>query len=139
MFFVSAVSTAIGKEIKCKYTELDSWPIVGDRVTCRIKMTVVIHSNDVTFLADPTVEALDFGNNMEIKFFPVDVARSFPNLSAYGTGDCAIKEVGKIHFQNLNKLRFLGLDNHEIETVPSDTFEGLIALMYISMGKISFH
>lgn len=72
------------------------------------------------------------------KYLPIEVHFSYPKIEWYVATACGITEVSKLNFENLSELEFIRLDFNELETVESDTFQGLARLRYISIGNIYF-
>lgn len=70
-----------------------------------------------------------------MKYLPVKVHLNFPNLEEYVAYYCDIEEVSKENFQNLLKLKSINLHGNKLETIESDTFDGLTNLEYIGLGK----
>lgn len=94
-----------------------------------------IASNDTTISADAEIGELVFSKNKNISLLPVDVAISFPELELYSASKCFIKTIARIHFKGLRALTILDLQNNQIEMIRSDTFEDLISLKEIQLGR----
>lgn len=87
---------------------------------------------------DETLEVLRLYDNKKIQFLPEEVYKQFPNLFMYKAYNCSIKEVSKINFKLLPKLRLLDLSRNQIERIESNTFEDLAAVQMISLCEKNF-
>lgn len=133
---VLTLGSALAKEILCEKKEL--WgrgTIKGlEIIDCEIRIAA-IDSPDATIEVDSTVTTLEMSNNLEVKFLPVELATSFPQLIFYFARNCSITTIAKIHFKDLTKLEKLFLDKNQIVKIPSDTFEDLKSLWMLKLGK----
>lgn len=90
-------------------------------------------------IAEPrniSVEVLDLSSNANIFFLPVGVAEAFPDLKDFQASSCySISKIFKKNFLGLSKLEGIFLSRNFIQTIPSNTFEGLQNLRRISLGK----
>lgn len=77
---------------------------------------------------------MHFSGNKQIQFLPVSVAIKFPNIIHYWARACSIQKISKLNFVGLEMMSNLWLASNEIETIMSDTFEGLKALQNIGLG-----
>lgn len=89
---------------------------------------------EISTLRDDTNEGIEFSQNIKISFLPWKVVEKFPNLVAYSASGCSLKEIEKQNFEGLTKLKALNIPNNQIETIASDTFEGLIQLEILFLG-----
>lgn len=130
---------AANKTISCeRIGNGDNWVRVGRARTCTMKVTTTIESEEFVITpADSSVIALSFADSKKIKCLPINVDDTFINLAGYFASDSSLKAVSKINFQNLTKLRYLGLHNNEIEKIDGDTFEDLTSLEEIRLRKCS--
>lgn len=101
-----------------------------------------IDSEEFTILStgEPTnlsILGLSFYSNKQISFLPVQVDVTFPKLVGYSAGSCSIKTISKTNFKNLRNLKDLSLRMNQIETIENDTFEDLIALEVLWLGKFN--
>lgn len=111
---------------------------IGIINTCHMYETK-IESEDVTISdVDDTVEGYDNAFNRKIKFLPVHIADSFPNLVAFLANGCSLKSLSAESFKNLSKLRLLYLHFNFIEAIDDGTFDDLKALEYLSLSKNFF-
>lgn len=76
---------------------------------------------------DESAQGLDFDGNKKIKFLPIKVAETFPNLLVYDARICSLT-ITKANFEGIDKLNLLYLHENRISTINSETFEDLIAL-----------
>lgn len=95
------------------------------------QMTIIGERND-------KVTSLSFNGyqNIGLKYLPIEVHLNFPKIKWYKATSCNITEVSKLNFENLSEIEYMNLDFNELETVESDTFEGLARLRYISFGNL---
>lgn len=100
-----------------------------------IVSATTIDSADVTIQRDAQVTKLTFEDNDEIRFLPVELDISFPVLEIYEAGGLAIKTIAKVNFKNMRILNELGLNNNQITTIASDTFEDLVSLEVLLLGE----
>lgn len=135
LIIVLTVSKAKGNQISCERKTFESWGDVGSQNTCWMKKSTSIGSDDVKLLPDAAIGALFFDKNKKISFLPVDVGISFPRLKLYSAYRCSIKTIAKVHFKGLKMLRRLHLDNNQIETIKSNTFEDLNSLEELYLSK----
>lgn len=103
--------------------------------SCFMQTHTRIDSDDTTIVPDSTVSAVAFGGNKKISFLPVELASSFPMLKRFGAVDCSVRSVAKVHFKGLKMLENLFLDGNQIQKIPSDAFEDLVALKNLHMSK----
>lgn len=85
---------------------------------------------------DNNVKGFYSYRNDKIEFLPENFAEKFPNLVVIWASRCSIKKVSKKNFRNLRKLRGLDLDKNQIERIESDTFDDLIELEELHLGKL---
>lgn len=104
---------------------------------CLVNENVAISSDDVTFLlaSDYSADGINFNANKKVKFLPVRIFQTFPNLQGYFAGGLNISEVSQKNLQRLAKLEVLYLNNNRIEKINSDSFEGLLKLRIVNLGK----
>lgn len=107
---------------------------------CFMQTSTVIYSPDfeISTPRDEEMRGIMFYSNPRIVYLPVDTFKNFPNLEVYEAGRCSIKMLRKRNFQDLKKLKTIYLGNNKIETIYSDTFEGLTALDWIALSEFFF-
>lgn len=89
-------------------------------------------------ITTPANESVDFFNaflNKKMQFLPENFAEKFPNLVVMWAPQCSIKKISKKNFQNLHKLRGIGLGDNRIEKIASDTFDGLVSLTHLFLCR----
>lgn len=95
--------------------------------------------NDTGFLIttprDDSVGGLSLHNNKKVEYLPENTAEKFPNLKILHAQGCSIKSVSRQNFKNLKTMRYLVLQNNEIQKIESDTFLDLVALEKLYLGK----
>lgn len=126
-----------GAKITCENTYNVKWNSVNETVkTCAMKHTTAILEDDVGISSvSGSVQGLTFTKNKKVFFLPVNVAESFPNLTAYSGTETSIKDVAKKNFKGLRKLRSLDLSDNQIDLVQTDTFEDLVNLEILFLCK----
>jgi hypothetical protein len=123
------------KEISCELKENHFWfESLGNLTTCKMHVTTSIDEKNSTI---STHDELMFGlylyTNKKIEHLPIRVVEKFPNLIAYGAGDCSIKEISRSNFIGLNKLRRLDLYKNQIEKISEDVFIDLPSLEFLML------
>lgn len=105
--------------------------------------TFNIHAN-VTVLSEKTeinstrkdyVKALGMKSNSKIGYLPVKVSEVFPNLVAYGSQNCSLREIRAEPFLGLRKLQYLSLQQHMISHIAPDAFRDLKRLKYLFLNQ----
>lgn len=71
-----------------------------------------------------------------VRYLPV-VNRFISNIIEYVVNNAAISVIGKENFDGMIWLEDLKLSFNFIQTIPKDTFRGLIRLKYIDLGRHS--
>lgn len=167
MFIVLLMNTfghSESKYVECESVSNDYWgEPVGNVYTCRIfdfssidEPNVFIVNNkspdrldDLQYLrfsstlrhkfgdGKVTIKALAFWGNKNIKYLPVRVATSFPNLLAYDATSCALKEISYQNFEHLYSLKLLDLGHNEIASVSIDAFKDLRSLKRLQLSELS--
>lgn len=113
-----------------------SW-FFGKDKTCFVNERTSIESDDTRLAIqdDETITGFWPQENKKIKFLPIEIYKSFPNLNALDAVGCSISVISKKNFEKLDKLTGLFLDRNHIATVYSDTFEDLTSLKRLSFSK----
>lgn len=101
-----------------------------------VQMTFIDDPNTIILNRDLSMKNFDCSDNKKIKFLPIKMAETFPNLLFYNGRNCSIKELKKKHFENLSRLEVVSFGSNRIETIYSDTFENLTSLQAIDLGKL---
>lgn len=127
---------ANGSFISCGNVANVDWnEPVGVVQTCKVATSLIISEDTALSTRNETVKGIDFWGNKGIKFLPVKVSESFPNLLAYGAGMCSLTKISKANFKNMSKLKVLFLYRNQITTINSDTFEDLVALEWLDLRE----
>jgi Leucine-rich repeat (LRR) protein len=137
LVFSEENSTSIVK-LSCDSIETYAyWNYVDRKRTCSLGTEIAINEAGAVFEdgKDETIEGLYFDQNKKIVVLPEKVSDKFPNLIAYGANKCSVKNIAKIHFENLPKLRRLNLDGNNIANIASDTFDDLVAMEFLGLGE----
>lgn len=124
------------KSVSCELDTNFEWNHIGKQRTCFLR-TKTIGSFGFTILSqNELVTGLDFWKNKNISYLPEKVDDNFPNLQGIDAGFCSVKAISKTNFQGLSKLKLLWLYYNQIEQIADDTFDDLVSLEKISLGKI---
>lgn len=103
---------------------------------CLMNNQTLIDSQGFTIAPqEKSVKELSFNTNKKIAFLPVDVYKSFTNLTFYGAASCSLKTVSKENFKQLYTVIHLHLQDNQIEKIHSDTFSDLFSLSYLKLSK----
>lgn len=102
-----------------------------------IMQSTVVNSRD--FLITPadhneTVDGFEAEDNKKLEYLPKNIGKKFPNVIKLRAANCALKEISKEVFRGLTKLRWLYLQNNQIETINDDTFEHIPSVEKIDLG-----
>lgn len=139
---ITLVSCASGiREVPCEKFSETSWENLGKLLTCDLDGTTRIDTPHfkISSPRQENVQAVTFGRNQKIDFLPLETYKKHPNLLVYGAWECSIKSVHKGNFQYLDRLKIVFLHRNQLETINSDTFEDLLNLEFLSLGKKYFH
>lgn len=127
------------KEVACEKVTVLSWgEPIGKAKTCHMMHTTTINEPGATISSrdeDEAMAGLSFYTNMKIFYLPESVDGIFPNLMGYSAPFCFVKEISKVNFQGLKKVKFLYLQYNQIEKIPSNTFEDLVELEKVELRK----
>lgn len=82
----------------------------------------------------------DNGNKFYIEqkhffFAYIRLDETFSALSVIHAVNCSIKALSKTNFRNLNRFNALYLRWNQIEKIASDTFQDLVSLKHLGLGK----
>lgn len=126
-----AFKNAIAAELKC-----EPGNVIGQK-TCHMQQTTTIDSDKDTIASkrDEIVSQLNLSGNKKIFFLPIRVDESFPNLTGYDAHDCSLTSLSLEPFRNLRKLKYLTLNQNQIEYIDTDTFTDLGFLEYLALGN----
>lgn len=128
-------------EIECeKKKNYDyGWARVESAKTClMLAVTLIGYRGFEISPRDDLIGGLQMQGNKKIHYLPEKVAETFPNLLIYYAQGCSLKEVSKVNFENLIKLRMLILNWNRIEMICSDTFEDLKSLEHLELCEEVF-
>lgn len=126
--------------VSCERIGTTKFETVGELKTCWMNTKVPIKVPDVTILTkDESVTGIFFTSNKNIEFLPIQIPGNLQNLVGYSAHRCSIKKVSKPCFAGLKNLKLLYLHKNQIEMIPSDTFEDLIAMEFLFLCKFLFN
>lgn len=86
---------------------------------------------------DESVETISLAYNKRIEFLPDNIYKTYPNLKSYDAAACAIRNISKANFVNLQKLSSITLDGNLIERIDANVFDGLNLLQEIFLSIIT--
>lgn len=135
---VTLITCASGiREIPCEKFDMTSWENLGKLLTCDMEGEKRIDTPyfKISSPRQGNVQAITFGNNKKIDYLPLDTFKTYPNLLVFGAWNCSIKSIHKGNFQYLDRLKIIFLHHNQLETINSDTFEDLLNLEFLSLGK----
>jgi Leucine-rich repeat (LRR) protein len=104
---------------------------------CLLNDTTTIESMNATISTerDGFIKGLWFNSNKNIFYLPIHVVQKFPNLAIFHADDCNVKQISSANFKGLSKLKRLSLEHNQIQTMMIDTFNDLVNLEFLSLGK----
>lgn len=82
-----------------------------------------------------SVDTLTFSGNPRIEYLPLRPFRKFPNLENYLAENCSILEIWWKNFEKLENLTRVSLSGNKIESIRSNTFQGLANLQFVDLSK----
>lgn len=107
--------------------------------TCFLNQYTIIDKKNesIHFMLDRSIDGLYFNENKAIRYLPVEVYRSFPNLVHYWANNCSIQEISRKNFEKLYNLDFIRLVGNMIKKISSDTFVDLPLLRSLALSKLN--
>lgn len=110
------------------------------QATCHMDETTAITTDDakISDARNENFTHLSFFQNSEISFLPIEIHEKMPNLNKITAFLCSISKISKKNFSKLTKVLFLDLRYNKIEKIQSDTFEDLLELKTVWLGKLVF-
>ncbi|CRL03489.1 CLUMA_CG016324, isoform A [Clunio marinus] len=127
-FLISFASNAGGSRVSCD----DDYGAV--KKICHIYHD--IDDPEIT-LAPPSnvsILLLSIRDNKGVKYLPVNVSKTFPDLPHYDAINCSITNIYRNNVRGLTFLTTLNLRYNEIETVKRDVFSDLTSLLALSLS-----
>lgn len=129
------LTTINGDSVTCGTIENYLW-MYGNHQTCFMNETTRIDSKDFTIATnDDSVKGLYIAGNEAIKFLPIKIHESFPDLVGLNAFECSLTEVSYQNFAELSKLEELYLGINQIERIDDDTFKDLVSLRKLSLSR----
>lgn len=107
--------------------------------TCRIDLKTTIDNIETVFVdADETINEIFADGNMNIKYVPPNIYRTYPNLISLSFYFCSLGSISKVNFEQLYNLRILALHQNKISVIDNDTFNDLESLevLYLDSNRI---
>jgi Leucine-rich repeat (LRR) protein len=125
------------KEVSCETFVYFHWVLPVQKIqTCFMDTTTSVDSPGIKVSSnDSSIKGLRFYNNKQIQYLPVEVAKKFPNLLVYSVASCSLKNLLKLNFEGLEKLKLLYLNGNQIETIETGTFKDLVDLEVLCLSK----
>lgn len=103
---------------------------------CLMNNFTVLDTNDITVTSTRNeIEEMVFTGNRNVKFLPILVYQTWPNMREITAYGCSIQNISRSNFDKLNQMRRLQLENNQIEIIKSDTFRDLVRLESLNLGK----
>jgi len=124
------------KTLECEKVESEMrWD--KPRKTCFMNSVTKIDTPDCTIKSpiDHSILQLFFVFNQGIKFIPINIWKAFPDLVILHAHDCQITTIKKENLANLNKMEYLGFRKNQITQIPDNTFEDLVSLKMLYLGR----
>lgn len=99
------------------------------------KLTI-IDGPDYTIASKRNISTLSLviKDSNKVKYLPIRVGETFPNLENYEVKMCLIKNVNRVNFVDLIHLKTINLYSNEIEAITENAFEDLTGLEKINLG-----
>lgn len=121
--------------IKCLATE--SAKCSFGNGACYLQNPSVLRSNNIAISSykNELITRLYIWRNSNVKFLPILVHQTFPNLKQIEAKDGSIQNISRANFDRLNRMEELVLSGNQIETVKRDTFWDLVRLKKLDLGK----
>lgn len=139
IFFIQviAVTSFIAPSLAARSIGCEIRNTQGHTSMCLLSSAnTVIDANDITLNSRKSnIDEITITPNPKVKFLPILLHETFPNLRTLTAGSCVIQNISRSNFDKLNQLRTLHLRNNSIETIASDTFRDLVRLEILNLGK----
>lgn len=105
---------------------------------CFLDNSTSIENANTSFsgVRDDSVREINFAHNKKIYFLPIRVNDKYPELRSYDATNCSLKTISKQNFERMVNLKYLKLFLNEIEKLDSNTFEDLVNINKLNIGKI---
>jgi Leucine rich repeat len=138
--FIAFCKTKAKKLASCNRIATDDWSERSGgngRIfeTCFMNETSIETIGVDISQSNESVTGLILNGNKKIFYLPENVPKSFPNLTVYFAINCSISNISSQNFKGMDKLTDLALNNNSISKVTSDTFNDLIRLVKLYLGK----
>jgi Leucine-rich repeat (LRR) protein len=125
-----------GSQTSCDSIEFFSWRHIGDLITCKKENTDISNSGlTLSHPSEPDLKMLYFYNNKKVLYLPVELYCTAPNLFVINAAGCAVKAISKKNFEKLANVQYVWLHDNDISVIPAGTFEDLVSLKEITLGK----
>jgi Leucine rich repeat len=131
VLFVCEASVSFGKVINCSQ---DPYSVRFPN-KCMIGNDT-LDEQDITIssLKSTAIEFFEIENNKNVKFLPVDVGVTFPQLIEFKVADCKVRTVESNIFTHMNNLTNLQLIKNEISHIAEDAFDDLKKLKDLDLS-----
>lgn len=77
----------------------------------------------IDFNPNNNIEVFKILNNENVKYLPINMHESFPNLLEYEVTGCKVGEVRYDNFKNMKQLKEIKLNNNKIQSIAPSTFD----------------
>lgn len=107
------------------------------RKCCFMNNATTIDTTNSSFSGsrDDSVREINCSRNKKIFFLPIRVTDKYPDLRSYEAAECSLTTITKENFERMTNLKYLDLIGNQIETIFSNTFEDLLSLNYLRIGR----
>lgn len=138
LVILRAIDQASGAKISCEKVEIETSWTLGNFLTCYMQKVTIINLPGTTIAGNinDRIQALTLAQNEKISYLPEQVNEKFSNLLVYGAQYCSLTSISRRNFLSLTYLRGLYLEGNQIKKISSETFDDLISLEILELGKI---
>lgn len=140
----SSVSTGHKSfDITCEYSDVEWSFSAADLRTCTVQNQPIEYLG-YKFRVSPedgeSTKALTFNDNKNMKYFPTNIAETFPNLVEMSAKNTYLSNLAGGVFKGLGSLKKLKITGNDLKVIESGTFEGLDSLeeLDLSEGDVQF-
>lgn len=126
------------KNVPCEEIRMiGGWGSLGSQKSCVLKETTTIIAPGSKFSSclDPSIRGIEFWENRKIHYLPEGASEKFPDLLGFSAGHCSVTAIEREIFRGLTKVKDVLLEDNQIEGIPSDTFDDLTSLVYLSLSE----
>ncbi|XP_070507835.1 uncharacterized protein MCAP_0864-like [Chironomus tepperi] len=133
-------------DLQCKF-ETHDFATIGKQYTCVVQNDLNISESNVSIINLTGSHADDQSSNSvtaviiqdkKVEYLPKNFGEIFENLAALKVKNGRLKELRKDDLMSVPKLKYLNLDNNDIEVLDDDVFEfnPQLELLWLNANKI---